>query len=715
MAYADRLEGELASFRFQSDDGSFAVAAVKTDDGEKTAIGSIGHITLGAWVVFEGRWTEHPKFGKRFRVQSFLVDDPRTHRGLERYLAGGAVKGMGEVMARRAVERFGLELLTIMDEQPEKLLEVPGIGKKRLEEIVQHWEKGRQGRDLAILLRGHDLGAAVVSRILERYGNRAMKVVTSDPYRLADEVRGVAFRTADAIARSVGIALDDPRRHDAAVKWLLGQGESDGHCFLPQGELIKRLGELGLDLDLSRLLLGGHVVVEKTEDPAMAPVYRAVTHSREVGVARDLVGRLKPSNARAELVQRAERAVGLELAEGQRRAVLTALSHRLCVITGGPGTGKTTIIKVLITAAKLMREQWSLAAPTGRAARRMAEATGHKASTLHRLLEYSMQEGGFTRNAQKPLERDAVLVDEASMVDLELMESLLVALPGTSRLILVGDADQLPSVGAGRVLGDLISSGAVPVASLSEVYRQAAGSGIVVNANRILAGQPPLSSEKEADVRKDFFVLSRRDGPHAIADTMLTAIARLEKKGFDPRTDVQVLVPMHKGAVGTQALNVALQARFNPDQESGAKGLRVGDRIIQGRNDYDTEIFNGDVGVVVSLGPARVEADFDGRRVELVGEQLEQLSLAYAISIHKSQGSEYPAVVIGLDTGHFIMLRRSLLYTAVTRARKFCCLVGNPRAIGLAVRQQGGSDRWTGLAARLSRSSQSTPSATVPS
>ena len=701
MAYQDRLEGELASFRFQSEDGSFAVATIKTEDGEQTAVGAIGHLTPGAWLVLDGRWSEHPKFGKRFRVQTFLVDDPRTHRGLERYLAGGAVKGMGEVMARRAVERFGLELLRILDEEPEKLLEVQGIGRKRLGEITAHWEKGRQGRELTILLRGHDVGAAVVSRIIERYGKRAMHVVTKDPYRLADEIRGVAFRTADAIARGVGIALDDPRRHDAAVKYLLASAESDGHCFLPYQELTRRLADLRLELDLSRLLLKAEVVVEDAADPQHRPVYRSSTHSSEVAVARDLKARLKTLPVREDVVRRAERSVGLELAEGQRRAVVAALASRVCVITGGPGTGKTTIVRVLIAAAKLMREAWALAAPTGRAARRMAEATGHKASTLHRLLEYSLQEGGFTRNAERPLERDAVLVDEASMVDLELMQALLAALPVTSRLILVGDADQLPSVGAGRVLGDLIDSGVVPVASLTEVYRQAAGSGIVVNANRILRGEAPVSSEREAGVRDDFFLVHRNDGGQAVARTVLTAIDRLQAKGFDPRSEVQVLVPMHKGPVGTQALNQALQERFNPNGKPGAKGFRVGDRILQTRNDYDSEIFNGDVGTIVSLAPAAVEADFDGRRVELVGEQLDALQLAYAISIHKSQGSEYPAVVIGLDTGHFIMLRRSLLYTAITRARKFCCVVANPRAVGIAVRTDGGSARWTGLSARL--------------
>lgn len=701
MAYQDRLEGELAAFRFQSEDGSYAVGAVKTEEGEQTVVGAIGHLQPGSWLQLEGRWTEHPKFGRRFRVQSFLQDDPRTHRGLERYLAGGAIKGLGAALAQRAVERFGLELLSILDSQPEKLLEVPGIGKKRLEEIEAHWEKEKAGRNLAILLRGHGVGAAVVGRILERYGKDAMRRVTADPYRLTSEIRGVAFRTADAIARSVGIPLDDPRRHDAGVQWILEQAESNGHCFLPHGELAEQLKALGMELDLARLTLQGRVMVESASELHLRPVYRATMLARERFVGADVKARLQQQAVRQDVVQRAERQVGLELAEGQRRAVELALSHRISVITGGPGTGKTTIVRVLIAAAKLRREKWALAAPTGRAARRLSEATGHPGSTLHRLLEYSMQEGGFTRNALKPLERDAVLVDEASMVDLELMEAILKALPTSSRLILVGDADQLPSVGAGRVLGDLINSGVVPVASLDEVYRQAAGSGIVVNANRILNGELPISSQQEPEVRDDFFLIHRSDGGEAVARMALASVSRLAEKGYDVRHEVQVLTPMHRGPAGTQALNEALQARFNPDAASGVRGLRVGDRVIQGRNDYDNEVFNGDVGSVITLGAGQAEVDFDGRRVVLIGEQLDALSLAYAISIHKSQGSEYPAVVVVLDTSHFVMLRRSLLYTAVTRARRFCCVVGHPRAIALAVRQEGGSERYTGLGLRL--------------
>ncbi len=703
MAYTEKLEGELITFRFQAEDGSFAVAVIKTDDGEQIAVGAIGHLQAGAWLLLEGRWTEHPRFGSRFRVQSFLVDDPRTHRGLERYLASSSIKGLGPALAGRLVEGFGLELLRVLDESPERLLEIRGIGKKRLKEIEAQWDREKAGRELAILLRGHGLGAAVVSRIIDRYGDAAMGRVTSDPYRLADEIRGVAFRTADAIARSVGIAVDDPRRHDAAVHWILSRAEGSGHCFLPHGELVKQLRGLGLELDLGRMLLAGQVVVENASDPRIRPVYRSATHARERCVAEDLRSRLSRAErgpVAADLLQ-AEQRVGLSLAVGQRKAVKSALSHRVSVITGGPGTGKTTIVRVLVAAASLMKETWSLAAPTGRAARRLAEATGQGGSTLHRLLEYSMQEGRFLRNERRLLECDAVLVDEASMVDLELMEALLSALPSSSRLVLIGDADQLPSVGAGRVLGDLIDSGVVPVCSLGEVYRQAAGSGIVVNANRILGGRLPISSEREQGVRDDFFVVVRDDGSESVARTVLAAVTRLEERGYDPRADIQVLTPMHKGPVGTQVLNGVLQTRLNPDGVPGVRGLRVGDRVIQGRNDYDNEVFNGDVGIVVGFQAGQVEVDFAGRRVVLVGDQLDDLSLAYAISIHKSQGSEYPAVVVALDRGHFVMLRRSLLYTAVTRARRFCCVVGASKAIALATRQEGGADRWTGLSARL--------------
>ena len=717
MAYGSSLDGELLRIDYTTDDGAFAVARLRSKAGEVVIVGPIGHLTPGGHLRLEGRWSEHPKYGKRFRVRGVLVEEPKTLHGLKRYLASGIVKGLGSELAKRAVERFGLDTLRILDEEPEKLLEVSGIGKKRLEEIVSHWEREKSGRELSVLLQGHGLGAAVANRVLERYGDNAMKVVSSDPYRLADEVAGIGFRTADAIARAVGIGVDDPRRADAALRYLLLDAGSEGHCFLPRGELAERAGRLELqdsavESALSRLILAGRVVRKPAADPASAAIYRSEVDARERQVAEAFMRLMQNGRGDASVrVAAAETRVGLELNDDQRRAVKLGLSQGVAVITGGPGTGKTTIVRVLMEAAALGKEKWALAAPTGRAARRLTESCGREGKTLHRLLEYSMQTRSFQRTSTRPLEVDGVLVDESSMMDLELTESLLKALPEGARLVLVGDADQLPSVGAGRVLGDLIASETVPVASLSQVYRQAEDSAIVRNAWRILRGLPPVSAEKNPDsaLRKDFFIVKREDAYEARATLERVVSERLPTKGFDPVADVQVLTPMHKGPLGSRALNEVLQSLLNPNGKElrrGQKRIREGDRVLQVRNDYDNDIFNGDTGVVSGVEGEALTIDFDGREVVLVGEQLDQVELAYAISIHKSQGSEYRAVVVALSTGHHVMLRRNLVYTAVTRAKEFCAIVGSRRALGTAIRHSGGDRRWTGLQQRLADDSR---------
>jgi exodeoxyribonuclease V alpha subunit len=709
MAYRERIEGELQGFSFQAEDGGYAVARLKPEAGASiTVVGPIGHLPVGSFLRLEGQWSEHARYGKQFRVRSYLVEDPKTLKGLERYLASGSVRGLGAGLSKRVVEHFGLDTLRVLDEEPDRLREVNGIGKKRVEEVVAFWEKDKADRELAVAMRGYGLGAAVTRRILDKYGNDSLAVLNRDPYALAGRIRGIAFRSADQIAKAMGIQHSDPRRANAAVRWLLQSASGSGHCYLPLGVLIRKAAEVSLAEQpvrdaINRLVLKAEIVFKRHARPMESIVALAEMSKMEAEVARRVTSKGGGKHLDESWVRNAADQVGLKLNAEQQTAVGMANGQGICVITGGPGTGKTTIVKVLMRLVSMRKEKWILGAPTGRAAKRLSESCGHEAKTIHRILEFKPGTQGFARDASNTLKADGILIDEASMVDLPLFAALLAATPPGCRLVLVGDADQLPSVGPGQVLRDLIDSEQVPIAALKMVYRQAEDSSIVRNAHRVLQGELPISSEKEG-TKKDFFLLSR-DQPEVVLDTLVEVVTqRLPSRGFDAMDDVQVLTPMHKGTLGSENLNRRLQAALNPTGPSLERGNRLyrrGDRVLQQRNDYDKEVFNGDVGRIVGIEDGTITVQFGGKRVGYVGEELDDLVLAYAISIHKSQGSEYPAVVTVLHTGHFIMLRRNLLYTAMTRAKSFCVIVGAYAALRPAVDRVEGGDRYTTLADRI--------------
>lgn len=728
------VEGQLCRVLWASEDSGFALVRVATRAGEVTAVGNLAvpaagldaATGVGPFLSLEGKWEDHPVHGRQFRVTGYLEGTPRTLDGLRAYLGSGAVPGVGPALASRIVDHFGLETPRVLAAEPHRIAEVKGIGAAKARAIAEKWAEDEQGRALTILLRGLGLPSRTIDRIRRAYGDRAGYVVAREPYRLAEEIRGVGFRTADEIARKQGLADDDPARVRAATAWVLEEAGGEGHGYLPRGVVgstgpdvhgkVAAVGvpPAGVDAAIDALVRAGRAVVEPIgESTAEDAVWDATSYAAECTVAHELQARITEAVAIPDgEIRKAEAALDVALAPAQREAVARALGGGLVVITGGPGTGKTTLVRVLlrVLADRGVADRWRLASPTGRAAKRLEEATGRPAQTLHRLLGWQPG-GGFQRHAGDPLDADGLVVDETSMVDLPLMVGLLHALPPPPfSLVLVGDADQLPSVGPGQILRDLVDSGVVPVVRLERVFRQGRDSGIREAAARIHAGFVPDSGEVAG--YDDCFFLARDDAERAQATVVQVASERLPAKGFDPRHDVQVLAPTRRGALGTEALNRALQERLNPHGAPSRKGdreLRVGDRVICTKNRYDVEVFNGDTGFVTAALSTGVEIDFDGRIVPWTWDELAMIELAYAITVHKSQGSEYPAVVLALHPSHALMLRRNLFYTAVTRAKRFLCVVGSPRAWQRAAASVVDRERNTRLAARLRAPVEDTP------
>ncbi len=714
------LEGVVERILYTNPDNAYTVAALRPSGTrlEVTIVGNLGSLRMQETVRAEGEWVVDRKYGRQFRVESFTTVLPSTTAGIEKYLASGLIRGIGGHYAKKLVAKFGAEIFEVIENHPERLREVPGIGGKRLDQIRRGWDEHRALRGILMFLQQHNIPQGFAARIYRQYGDRALEQIRRNPYQLALEIRGIGFKSADAIAQKIGIPVESIERCKAGVYFLLQELAGEGHCYFAADPLIERAtAALAVEQRLivegiNALKSEGHIVLEILPDGTRA-VYLRQLHHHESTVAASVThllttGKLLPKIDPVREMETFEAQSHFRLAENQRAAVAGALKGGMLVITGGPGTGKTTIIKAVLKILARFGVASLLAAPTGRAAKRMHELTGITASTIHRLLQYSPQEGKFLRNPQNPLRADFVILDESSMIDIGLANSLLRAVSPTTSVLFVGDTDQLPSVGPGNFLMDLINSGVVPVVRLNEIFRQARQSHIVTNAHRINAGNMPAmgaANDPAAD-----FIFIEAETPPAVLEAVKDAVGKRIPRdhNLDPRADIQVITPMHRGPIGAQNLNRELQAMLNPARgghDRAGVSFKPGDKVMQTANNYEKDVFNGDIGFISSMDEDEqfLRVNFDGRLVTYEFSELDELELAYAITVHKSQGSEYKAVVMPVHTTHFVMLQRNLLYTAITRGRKLVVLVGQKRAVAMAVDNFNSTPRNSALDQRLRR------------
>lgn len=719
------LAGQVERITYRNEDTGYAVAraVVKGFLEPVTVVGNLMALSPGEILEMEGRWENHPRFGRQFRIISHRPVLPVSPEGIRKYLGSGLIKGIGGETAARIVERFGERTLEVIDEHPDELTTVVGIGLKRVEMIRRAWTEQKEVRAIMIFLQEHGVSLNHAAKIFRRYGQRSVAVLSQNPYVLATDIVGIGFQTADKIAGRLGFEKDSPLRAEAGIMYVLNAMSEEGHVYCPYGPLIDKCEELlGADREtivraFGAVSLGGKIVVEDVnEGPEEFEVNQKAVfvkrlHFTETGIAAHLHRIMSSTrNVRIREPDRAlewvQKRIALRLAPMQVEAVRRALSDKVLVITGGPGTGKTTIIQALIQVYGRAGARVSLAAPTGRAAKRMTEATGRPASTIHRMLEFSWRRGGFQRDDKRPLEADLVILDEASMIDTVLMYHLLKAVPAGATLVLVGDVSQLPSVGPGDVLSDVIRSAVFPVVELDEIFRQAKDSLIITNAHRINRGLIPETKE-QGEALEDFYFIEQEDQDRALRLIMELVSRRIPGRfNMDPAKDIQVLTPMHRGTLGTTHLNRRLQALLNPEGDQIAKGDRVfrrNDKVMQVRNNYEKEVFNGDIGLIKSIDEENLEVivDYDGRPVPYDFLNLDEIVHAYAISVHKSQGSEYQAVVIPLVMQHYLLLQRNLIYTAVTRGKRLVVMVGSKKALSMGVKNDKIARRYTGLAERL--------------
>ena len=722
----ETLRGTVERIVFSNEDNGYTIArlSVRGRYDLLTVVGNMANVQAGAVLKVSGRWKNHSVYGEQFEVENYTEERPATVEGIRKYLGSGLIKGIGPVTAGRIAEHFGTYTLDVIENDISRLIEVNGVGRHRVGIISQAWEAQKAIKEIMLFLQSHNVSTRLAVKIFKTYGDESIAVVQADPYQLARDIYGIGFITADGIARNLGVPDDAPSRLQAGLAHALGTAADDGHVFLPQPDLLlaaekllnqpteKIASELETMARDERIFIDSEIAGNQQPAIYLIPFYRA-----ETGVVKRLKQLMDDSTPSAlpefqsvdwaEVANFVRQKDGMDLADRQFDALKSALTHRVSLLTGGPGTGKTTTIQSILRVLSAKRKRILLAAPTGRAAKRMTETTGHEAKTIHRLLEVDPSGGfKFKRNLDNPLECDVLIVDEVSMVDLILMNSLLKAVAPGTHLLLVGDADQLPWVGAGNVLRDLLASGEIATVRLEVIFRQAQDSTIITNAHRINQGEFP-----HFPVDKNDFYFFGKEDPDEVAPLVVDIIAnRVPKKfGANAIRDIQLLSPMHRGSVGVGNLNALLQARLNPprqnlsEYQSGGRLFRTGDKVLQLRNNYDKDVFNGDIGFIeqIDLEDGAVNIRFDERLVAYEFSDLDELTLAYAMSVHKSQGSEYPIVVIPLLTQHYMMLQRNLLYTGITRARQMVILVGTRKAIAMAVKNNRVSKRWSGLVGRL--------------
>jgi len=724
IAMFTEIKAQIERITYYNEENGYTIARAKVGGRYDlvTVVGNLLSINAGEVLKLKGQWHNHPKFGEQFKIESYESIVPATVKGIEKYLGSGLIKGIGPVMAKRLVSQFGLETLHIIETDIQKLHAVEGIGDKRIEMIKEAWDDQKEIRDVMVFLQDKGVSPTYGAKIFKQYGKESIKVVQDNPYRLATDILGIGFIIADKIAEKLGISKESQIRAEAGILYVLHQLSDEGHAYYPYEPLVEECRKiLGVEEETISKAFGAiassrKIIIEDLNNEGESrennkAVYLAKFHVSEAGIADKLknlmlVPKIVRSFDKDKDIEWVQGELKIQLAGNQKQAVREALDKKIMVVTGGPGTGKTTIINSIMKIYNKLGQRVLLAAPTGRAAKRMTEATGHEAKTIHRLLEFSPKEGRFKRDENTSLDAELIVIDETSMVDTILMYHFLKAVPKEATVIFVGDVDQLPSVGAGNVLKDIIDSGVIPTVRLTEIFRQAKESLIIVNAHRVNNGEMPTFSHHGGH-HQDFYFFQIEEPEKALEKIIELCKDKIPGKfGYKPLEDIQVLTPMHRGIVGTVNLNAELQKQLNPSTDElvrGGKVLKAGDKVMQIRNNYDKDVFNGDIGRIIKIDREEQEVivDYDGRPVPYEYSELDEIVMAYAVSVHKSQGSEYPVIVMPILTQHYMLLQRNLLYTGVTRGKKLVILVGTKKAIAIAIKNNKPQQRYTLLKDRL--------------